>query len=555
MIDTIRPAKIMEALQFLVNTPLYREHNIHINENWISEFNNQEEVPFVASAEDSRLVQSFHAAQTSHDNPSGNNIPTGLLPSELNPGGQETLLDNIPVENLDYNRLVIAPGEGQRPIDIIQDNNSEELSFGTIYVGQKRTCSETYSKIIRSEIRRFDRRACTIPKLFYDYKKLELLQIKNSTSICLRKFSGRNRVTAQNLLNENFVQNLIQHDDGYKVLKGVRSSPAHWEAEKKKAIAMIRQFGLPTFFITLSAAESQWVELLVILSKTVDSKDISEEEANSLTTQDRYRLIRSDAVTCARYFDYRYRQILKLFKDNAGIFGEHFVTNFYWRVEFQQRGSPHVHGMYWLNNAPRINLQDPQTFPDVISFIDNYISTDGSISHLENYLGYQKHNHSRSCTREIRGQQFCRFGIPYPPMPSTQILLPLTETSQNSERHKENFFKIQNVLNSNMTTEDISNLNDFEHFLSDSRINMSFDDYLLALRSSLTKPKIFLKRKLQDRFINAYNPLILELHKANMDIQYIVDAYACCSYIINYINKSNRGISRLLNEAISEVNA
>ena len=96
---------------------------------------------------------------------------------------------------------------------------------------------------------------------------------------------------------------MIQHDDGYKVLKGVRSSPAHWEAEKKKAIAMIRQLGLPTFFITLSAAESQWVELLVILSKTVDSKDISEEEANSLTTQDRYRLIRSDAVTCARYFD------------------------------------------------------------------------------------------------------------------------------------------------------------------------------------------------------------------------------------------------------------
>ena len=33
MIDTIRPAKIMEALQFLVNTPLYREHYMHINEN------------------------------------------------------------------------------------------------------------------------------------------------------------------------------------------------------------------------------------------------------------------------------------------------------------------------------------------------------------------------------------------------------------------------------------------------------------------------------------------------------------------------------------------
>ena len=51
-----------------------------------------------------------------------------------------------------------------------------------------------------------------------------------------------------------------------------------------------------------------------------------------------------------------------------------------------------------------------------------------------------------------------------------------------------------------MTTEDISNLRDFEN---GSGINMSFDDYLLALKSSFSKPKIFLRWKLQNRFINA----------------------------------------------------
>ena len=77
------------------------------------------------------------------------------------------------------------------------------------------------------------------------------------------------------------------------------------------------------------------------------------------------------------------------------------------------------------------------------------------------------------------------------------VILPVTSFidiyifTDGSVRHKEIFFYIQNILNSNMTTKDISNLNDFEHFLSDSRINMSFDDYLLALRSSLTKPKMF----------------------------------------------------------------
>jgi len=38
-----------------------------------------------------------------------------------------------------------------------------------------------------------------------------------------------------------------------------------------------------------------------------------------------------------------------------------------------------------------------------------------------------------------------------------------------------------------------------------------------------------------------------------MDIQFILDAYACCSYIINYINKSNRGVSQLLREAMTEI--
>jgi len=51
--------------------------------------------------------------------------------------------------------------------------------------------------------------------------------------------------------------NLISHDGGYRIHKDIRTSPAHCEDEKKKVMAMTRQLGLPTFFITLSAAESR----------------------------------------------------------------------------------------------------------------------------------------------------------------------------------------------------------------------------------------------------------------------------------------------------------
>jgi len=56
---------------------------------------------------------------------------------------------------------------------------------------------------------------------------------------------------------------------------------------------MIRQFGLPTFFITLFAAEYQWNEILVILSLLLDSTDITEEEAAALSSAEKPRLIRS----------------------------------------------------------------------------------------------------------------------------------------------------------------------------------------------------------------------------------------------------------------------
>jgi len=54
---------------------------------------------------------------------------------EVNPGGQETLIDNVPIEKLDGSRLAIAPRKGQRSLDMITDCDSEELSFPKIYAG------------------------------------------------------------------------------------------------------------------------------------------------------------------------------------------------------------------------------------------------------------------------------------------------------------------------------------------------------------------------------------------------------------------------------------
>lgn len=92
---------------------------------------------------------------------------------------------------------------------------------------------------------------------------------------------------------------------------------------------------------------------------------------------------------------------------------------------------------------------------------------------------------------------------------------------------------------------------DFEAFLE--RLNFSEDEYLLSIRSSLKKHKLFLKRSPNEMFINPYSIKILTLMRSNMDIQFVLDAFACASYILNYINKPDRGLSMLIEKAAKEL--
>ena len=53
--------------------------------------------------------------------------------------------------------------------------------------------------------------------------------------------------------------------------------------------------------------------------------------------------------------------------------------------------------------------------------------------------------------------------------------------------------------------------------------------------------------------INNYNSAIFKLHRANMDIQFNLDPYGFVKYILNYLNKAERGMYKLLKDAVEEV--
>ena len=123
------------------------------------------------------------------------------------------------------------------------------------------------------------------------------------------------------------------------------------------------------------------------------------------------------------------------------------------------------------------------------------------------------------------------------------ILTPLENScfdEQKQKKIKENADKMKEVLDSMKYGEDII----FEDFLN--KLQLTEESYILAIRHTLKR--IFEKGTIRIR-INSYNNALLKAWQANMDIQYVLDPYACAKYMLSCITKGQRGMSKLLDKA------
>ena len=64
------------------------------------------------------------------------------------------------------------------------------------------------------------------------------------------------------LQNPTALQQLVQTEQAYKFLKNVRGSPAYWQHELNDVLTMLHSLGIPTWFLTLSAADLHWPEMI-----------------------------------------------------------------------------------------------------------------------------------------------------------------------------------------------------------------------------------------------------------------------------------------------------
>ncbi len=563
--QNVRPLKVLEAAQYLVRTSeIFKNEGIQVVDNYASNLvniNDEEWSKFIATNTketsdnlsndfDSQNQETLEALQ-SNDTIDNDTDDEWCETTERSSGVMDTLLQEPDIIQ-DGDRIIsFAPGEGNRPLGIFMDKDSEFLSFPTIYCGKRqadnseRSVPVHYSTLCKWELRSRDRRvAQSVPNIFYKLKKLQIKQIQGSASLSLHKYKTKGKTyTAGDLKSESSVNKLINLDEGFRVLRNLRGSPPYFERCKKDLFAMIRQLGNPTWFCSFSAAETRWVHLIKIIGRLIDSKDYTDYEVKQMTWQKKCELIQKDPVTCARNFEHMVQLFIHNFiKSSSHPIGE--VVDFFYRVEFQQRGSPHIHGLFWIKNAPEYGKNSDD---DIIKFIDTYVSCKADFNDLTELVNLQRHKHSKTCKK--RGHAVCRFNFPLPPMPRTMILEPLSETELDenvTDILKKALQRIRTLLDSIKADETMT----FVEFLK--KLDLSEQQYIKAIRLSLKHSTLLLKRSPSEIRVNGYNSHLLKAWQANMDIQFVLDPYACAVYILTYITKGQRGMSKLLRKACEE---
>ena len=382
--------------------------------------------------------------------------------------------------------------------------------------------------------------------LFFAQFVTEIHLATSSMSIQLRKGKPLTRdgrkITSGMLQNKREVEKLVRNKDAVRFMQPLRGTPAYWEKTTRDLFAMIRQLGTPTFFCTFSAAEMRWPEVI----EAIKRQQGEEVNFEGLDWSAKCDVLRSNPVTTMRMFDKRVEALFRdLILSPAQPLGN--VVDFFYRVEFQHRGSPHIHCLIWVEGAPVFEEDSDQTVSD---FVSKYITAqlpdpDSQPELYKKVTEVQIHskNHSRTCFRS--SSSGCRFGFPKPPARNTFITRPDETVDPLQVQTAKAKLQPLNLLLNEPETASLS----LQQLLA--KCNLTLHEYEQCLNMINKSSAVILKREPKDCWVNGYNPHLLEAWNANIDVSYILNAYSCIMYLTSYITKKESGLSEYLKTVIA----
>ena len=276
------------------------------------------------------------------------------------------------------------------------------------------------------------------------------------------------------------------------MFQSVRGTKQYWFLRQSELQCMICYAGPPTLFLTFSCAEYESPDIIDYLKIVND--DCGGSNAGKLCTE--------DPVSVSRQFSSKFHAFFNTIIIKGEVLGT--VDHFYWKKEYQTRGAPHYHVLLWIRDAPMIGRDDPSK---VLAWIEEritcHIPDQENNPELHNLVTrYQLHKCSNYCKRKRkRGKTFvttCKFGFPREPSESPKV-----------HCVEEKLKKRQTIYQISRTEAEVR--------------------------------------------VNDYNPLLLLLWKANMDIQFVSESsLALAHYVSGYVTKAERSNMSEIWQEVSE---
>ena len=465
--------------------------------------------------------------------------------------------------------ISIAPGEGKIPTNFLREENIDVKGFprhfpsginGIDHIREIRLTKQMY---FNQRLLNKNERFSTDPYyVFMATSYIERLQLERQIDI-----SGLKGISTES--NGQTKLNLKDPCDVFKKLSG---SPKFWQNARNELVAKVKQLGPFQVFFTFSCGEMRWAEVYIsfFIKKGCKVEFICEEEwsgkdidilVNGIPIWDfienmperRHELFKNHTFLLTRIFDARVKSFVKHILMGRGL--DKIPFRYYsYRVEFQARGMPHIHGVAWIqkdwlasHNVPNVLSDDPEKALIIVeNLIKCELPDDQEIRKIVKEV--QQHNHTKSC---MKYSGVCRYGFPRLPSPRNIVAQPLPKEMSKAEREKETktaleiLEKARNLIQSEKFDNNVS----FENFLV--QVGVKEDEYVKSLSISSKGNVLVLKRGLKEIHTNNYNTEMLKAWNANMDIQIALDPYAVITYVVSYVLKDETGMTKFLKDALN----
>ena len=157
----------------------------------------------------------------------------------------------------------IAPGENRHPASIMTDKKCEQLAFPVLFPKGRFGYTEE-RKVKLSPVKYFNARllhysgmfATNSEYLFFAQFVLEQEKVVDSINIALKKVQGQSVTASQIKSDVNKLKTMVCQDQVYLFLRQIPGMPPpYWQKFMYGVVAMVKQLGIPTWFMTLSCAD------------------------------------------------------------------------------------------------------------------------------------------------------------------------------------------------------------------------------------------------------------------------------------------------------------